>query len=168
VVLVPTRELSEQVRAQVAEFTRYSHIRSVSLFGSGSFRSQLRYLAHGADVLVSTPGRLVDALHKGILRLDQVKHLVLDEVDRMMELGFGSQLQEIIEQGGMSTRVQDGRQTSFFSATLPNVVRELVENFLGRPCIWVDCTGGQFNALPSTIEHVIVDARPPHRSLRQF
>jgi len=168
VVLVPTRELSEQVRADVLEFTRYSHIRSVSLFGSGNFRSQLRNLAHGADVLVSTPGRLVDALHKGVLRLDGVKHLVLDEVDRMMELGFGSQLQEIMEQGNMSTREQDGRHTSFFSATLPNVVRELVENFLGRPCIWVDCTGGQNKPLPSTIEHVVVDARPPHRVLRQL
>ncbi|CAE8611888.1 unnamed protein product [Polarella glacialis] len=167
VILVPTRELAEQVHNEATEFLHYSTLRSVALYGNAGLRSQLRDLAHGCDLLVCTPGRLVDALHKGICKLDQVKFLVLDEVDRMMELGFGSQLEEIVTQGGMPTSA-GGRQTSFWSATIPMSVRDLVEAFLGHSCVWVDCTGGQTNPMPSTISHVPVDARPPHRVLRRF
>lgn len=167
IVLVPTRELSDQVHKEACRLTTYSAFRSVSLTSGPNPRSGLRDLAHGADIVVTTPGRLVDALHKGIIKLDNVYHVVLDEVDRMMELGFGSQLQEIVEQGGMPP-TSAGRQTSFWSATIPHSVRQLAEAFLGRECIWVDCTGGKQNPVPNTIEHVLVDARPPHRVLRQF
>lgn len=167
IVLVPTRELCEQVQGEFQSFTEYTNLRSVALFGTSGMRSQLRDLAHGADILVATPGRLVDAMHRGVCKLDRVKHLVLDEVDRMMELGFGSQLQEIVEQGGMPTIVE-GRQTSFWSATIPYSVREVVEAFLGQECMWVDCTGGQTNPMAATIQHVLIDARPPHRVMRKF
>jgi len=166
-VLVPTRELSEQVHAEVGHFTTHSSLRCAALFGNDNMRSQLRDLAHGADILVATPGRLIDMLHRGVCSLSDVKHLVLDEVDRMMELGFGTQLEEIMEQGGMPT-VSGGRQTSFWSATIPPAVRELAEAFLGRECVWVDCTGGQTNPVPKTIRHVVVDARPPHRVMRKL
>jgi len=116
---------------------------------------------------VATPGRLIDALHKGMIRLDEVQFLVLDEVDRMMELGFGSQLEEIVTQGAMPGKL-GGRQTTFWSATIPLSVRELAEAFLGTQCAWVDCTGGQTNPVPTTISHIFVDARPPHRALREF
>lgn len=167
IVLVPTRELCEQVHLETKEFLYYSALRSVALFGDSNLRSQFRDLAHGADILVSTPGRLVDALHKGLVRLDKVRYLVLDEVDRMMELGFGSQLEEIVTQGAMPSK-GGGRQTTFWSATIPLSVRELAEAFLGRNCVWVDCTGGQTNPVPTTISHVFVDARPPHRIMREF
>jgi len=167
-ILVPTRELAEQVNAEAEEFTRYSDLRSVAFAGGSDLKVQMRELAHGADILVTTPGRLVDALHRGVVKLHGVKHLVLDEVDRMMELGFGSQLEEIIEQGGMPTAFSGQRQTSFWSATIPQTVRLLAEAFLGRECVWVDCTGGRNNPVPGTIEHVLVDARPTHRVCRQF
>eukprot|EP00933_Yihiella_yeosuensis_P004568 TRINITY_DN108934_c0_g1_i1.p1 TRINITY_DN108934_c0_g1~~TRINITY_DN108934_c0_g1_i1.p1 ORF type:complete len:702 (+),score=130.18 TRINITY_DN108934_c0_g1_i1:153-2108(+) len=167
VVLVPTRELSEQVHKEAEKFLYYSNLKSASLYSGSQFKTQLRDLAHGADVLVATPGCLVDALHKGMLKLEKVKYLVMDEVDRMMELGFGSQLEEVIKQGDMPT-TKGGRQTSFWSATLPMPVRELVEAFLGQHCVWVDCTGGQTNAVPNTIDHIMIDARPPHRVLRAF
>lgn len=167
VVMVPTRELGEQVHREALDLTAYSDFRSASLASGQGLRSQLRELAHGADIIVGTPGRVVDFLHRGVLKLDRVTHLVLDEVDRMMELGFGSQLQEIIEQGGMPT-ASTGRQTSFWSATIPHSVRNLAEAFLGRECIWVDCTGGIKNPVPNTIKHVVVDARPPHRAFRKF
>lgn len=166
-VLVPTRELSEQVQNEFLSFAEYSRLRTVALYGSSAMRAQLRDLAHGADVIVATPGRLVDALHRGVCKLDRVRHLVLDEVDRMMELGFGSQLTEIVEQGGMPT-MTEGRQTSFWSATIPYSVREVVEAFLGKECVWVDCTGGQTNRVATTIEHVLIDARPMHRAMRKF
>jgi len=167
-VLVPTRELCEQVHKEASEFALYSRLRSVALFGSSGARPQLRDLAHGADLLVCTPGRLVDLLHRGVCSLDRVKHLVLDEVDRMMELGFGSQLEEIVEQGSMTTSSTGGRQTTFWSATIPQSVRGIIESFLGKQCVWVDCTGGRVNPVPNTIQHVFVDARPPHRALRRF
>eukprot|EP00913_Durusdinium_trenchii_P024214 g22734.t1 len=167
VVLVPTRELCEQVNLETKEFLFYSSLRSVALFGDAQLRSQFRDLAHGSDILISTPGRLVDALHKGLVRLDKVRFLVLDEVDRMMELGFGSQLEEIITQGAMPSRTS-GRQTTFWSATIPLSVRELAEAFLGHNCVWLDCTDGQTNPVPTTISHVFVDARPPHRVMREF
>jgi len=167
VVLVPTRELSEQVHNEAKEFLYYSPLRSAAIYGDSNLRSQFRDLAHGADLLVATPGRLIDALHKGMIRLDEVQFLVLDEVDRMMELGFGSQLEEIVTQGAMPGKL-GGRQTTFWSATIPLSVRELAEAFLGTQCAWVDCTGGQTNPVPTTISHIFVDARPPHRALREF
>lgn len=168
IVLVPTRELCEQVHLETKEFLHFSPLRSVALFGDANLRSQFRDLAHGADLLVSTPGRLVDALHKGLVRLDKVRFLVLDEVDRMMDFGFGSQLEEIVTQGAMQPSRAGGRQTTFWSATIPLSVRELAEAFLGRNCVWVDCTGGQTNPVPTTISHIFVDARPPHRTMREF
>lgn len=167
VILVPTRELAEQVQKEASELTLYSSLRSVCIYGSSNVKSQLRNLAHGADLLVATPGRLVDVMHRGVLKLDRVKYFVIDEVDRMMELGFGSQLEEIVEQGSMMTRFE-GRHTSFWSATIPNSVRQVTEAFLGAQMVWVDCTGGKTNPVPNTIEHVLVDARPPHRVTRRF
>eukprot|EP00929_Paragymnodinium_shiwhaense_P020306 TRINITY_DN13585_c1_g1_i3.p1 TRINITY_DN13585_c1_g1~~TRINITY_DN13585_c1_g1_i3.p1 ORF type:complete len:871 (-),score=243.01 TRINITY_DN13585_c1_g1_i3:122-2734(-) len=168
IVLEPTRELVEQVHNEAVKFTPFSPLRSVALSGDSSVKSQLRDLAHGVDILVSTPGRLVDALHRGVVKLSNVRHLVLDEVDQMMELGFDSQLKEIVEAGGMPSTLSGQRHTSFWSATMPNSVRNLAEAFLGRECIWVDCTGGNANAVPGTIDHVLVDARPTHRSIRKF
>eukprot|EP00931_Biecheleriopsis_adriatica_P102779 TRINITY_DN7770_c0_g1_i1.p1 TRINITY_DN7770_c0_g1~~TRINITY_DN7770_c0_g1_i1.p1 ORF type:complete len:840 (-),score=190.86 TRINITY_DN7770_c0_g1_i1:32-2551(-) len=167
-VLVPTRELSEQVHKEAKEFLHYSQMRSAAIHGNNKIRSQMRELAHGADILVATPGRLVDAMHKGLVKLHKVKYLVLDEVDRMMELGFGSQLEEIVQMGNMPSKGAGGRHTSFWSATIPMSVRDLVEGFLGSQCVWVDCTGGQTNPMPSTVSHVFIDARPPHRVLREF
>jgi len=166
-VLVPTRELAVQVSEEARKFTKYSWLRSAALYGSKGIRSQFRDLAHGADVLVATPGLLVDALHRGVVKLDKVKYLVLDEADRMMDYGFGNQLEEITTGAGMPTAVT-GRHTSFWSATIPPSVRELVEGFLGEACIWVDCTGGQSNAVPRNIRHVLIDARPLHRNMRTF
>jgi superfamily II DNA/RNA helicase len=164
-VLVPTRELAVQVNDETRKFTKYSWLRSVALYGAKGLRSQFRDLAHGADILVATPGLLVDALHRGVVKLDKVKYLVLDEADRMMDYGFGSQLEEITTGAGMPTAAM-GRHTSFWSATIPPSVRELVEGFLGTACMWVDCTGGRTNAVPRNIEHVVIDARPRHRNLR--
>mmetsp|Transcript_69247 Transcript_69247/g.150707 ORF Transcript_69247/g.150707 Transcript_69247/m.150707 type:complete len:799 (-) Transcript_69247:112-2508(-) len=165
-VLVPTRELSDQVHSEARELAIYSPLRTVTLSGTTGMRSQFRDLAHGADLLVATPGRLVEALHRGVVRLDDVRHLVLDEVDRMLEMDFGGQLEEICVQGGMPTS-SAGRQTSFWSATIPPSVRKLAEALIGRACVWVNC-GGANSSVPSTVKHVFVDARPLHRSLRAF
>jgi len=166
-VMVPTRELAEQVQKELVNFSEYDDLASVALFGNQDMRQKLRTLAHGADIMVASPGALINALHRGLVSLDRIRYLVFDEVDRMMELDFGAQLEEIMEHGGMPSTA-DGRQTSFWSATLPVEVKELTEGFLGSQCIWVDCTGGQNNPLADTIQHVMIDGRPTFRTLRQF
>ncbi|MDR2688212.1 MAG: DEAD/DEAH box helicase, partial [Azoarcus sp.] len=127
-VLTPTRELA----LQVAEaFTRYAHhlkgFHVLPIYGGQSMVVQLRQLARGAHVIVGTPGRIMDHLERGSLKLDTLKILVLDEADEMLRMGFIDDVEWILE------HTPDSRQTALFSATMPHAIREVAHRHLRAP-----------------------------------
>mmetsp|Transcript_11663 Transcript_11663/g.15015 ORF Transcript_11663/g.15015 Transcript_11663/m.15015 type:complete len:624 (-) Transcript_11663:399-2270(-) len=125
-ILSPTRELTSQIFDEAQKFTYCTGIRSVVIYGGAEVRNQLNDLERGCDLLVATPGRLVDLLERGRLSLASIKFLVLDEADRMLDMGFEPQIRRIVEQEGMSP----DRQTFMFSATFPNEIQRLASDFM--------------------------------------
>jgi ATP-dependent RNA helicase DDX3X len=130
VVMVPTRELALQIHAETVKFTARSDLKTVCVFGGGKVSEQLRNLRYPTQILIATPGRLIDLLDQGHVRLSEVRWLVLDEADRMLDMGFEPQIDRIIN--GFDMVPPDGRQTLLFSATFPPEVRNLASRFM-RP-----------------------------------
>ncbi|SHF72289.1 ATP-dependent RNA helicase RhlE [Mariniphaga anaerophila] len=124
VVLVPTRELSIQVGEDVAELTSWSELRHAAVFGGIGWTKHAELLAPGIDVLVATPGRLMDLYQAGALSLKKVKYLVIDEADRMLDMGFQPQLRKLFE------ILPSKRQNLLFSATFSEAIEKLAEEFL--------------------------------------
>ncbi|WP_372932633.1 DEAD/DEAH box helicase [Mariniphaga sediminis] len=124
VVLVPTRELSIQVGEDVAELTSRSELRHAAIFGGIGWTKHAELLAPGVDLLVATPGRLMDLYHAGALSLKKVKYLVIDEADRMLDMGFLPQLRKLFE------ILPSKRQNLLFSATFSESVESLATEFL--------------------------------------
>ncbi len=124
VILVPTRELSIQVGEDIAELTVYSDLRHAAVFGGIGWTKHAELVEPGIDILVATPGRLWDLYQAGVLRLKKVKHLVIDEADRMLDLGFMPQLQQLQE------IIPARRQNLLFSATFSPGIEKLAEEFL--------------------------------------
>ncbi|MEY4211211.1 MAG: hypothetical protein RLZ92_1592 [Pseudomonadota bacterium] len=127
-VLAPTRELA----IQVAEaFQRYaSHIKGfhvLPIYGGQDYTTQLRQLNRGAHIVVGTPGRVMDHMRRGTLKLDQLKTLILDEADEMLRMGFIDDVEWILEQ------TPDTRQTALFSATMPTEIRKIAQKYLNNP-----------------------------------
>ncbi|KAK7111878.1 probable ATP-dependent RNA helicase DDX17 [Littorina saxatilis] len=122
-VLVPTRELAQQVHEVAHEFGHASRIRSVCVYGGAQKGPQLRDLERGAEICIATPGRLIDFLESGRTNLRRCTYLCLDEADRMLDMGFEPQIRKIIEQ------IRPDRQTLMWSATWPKEVRKLAEDF---------------------------------------
>ncbi|KAH9525282.1 putative ATP-dependent RNA helicase ddx5 [Bulinus truncatus] len=123
-VLVPTRELAQQVIEISNEFGRSSQLRSACVYGGAPKGPQLRDLERGAEICIATPGRLIDFLEAGKTNLRRTTYLVLDEADRMLDMGFEPQIRKILEQ------IRPDRQTLMWSATWPKEVRRLAEEFL--------------------------------------
>ncbi|MDG2411738.1 MAG: ATP-dependent RNA helicase DbpA [Halioglobus sp.] len=127
-VLCPTRELASQVSSEIRRLARYQqNIKVVTLCGGQSIGPQIGSLEHGAHVIVGTPGRIKDHLRKKTLSLARVNTLVLDEADRMLEMGFVDDMETIIAATPVS------RQTLFFSATFPDNIQRLSERFQSSP-----------------------------------
>ncbi|KAK3578726.1 hypothetical protein CHS0354_010109 [Potamilus streckersoni] len=123
-VLVPTRELAQQVQEVATMFGRSSQIRNVCVYGGAPKGPQIRDLDRGAEICIATPGRLIDLLEAGKTNLMRTSYLVLDEADRMLDMGFEPQIRKILEQ------VRPDRQTLMWSATWPKEVKGLAEDFL--------------------------------------
>ncbi len=129
-VLCPTRELADQVAKEIRKLARTIHnIKVLTLCGGMPFGPQVGSLEHGAHIIVGTPGRIQDHLGKGTLKLSSVTTLVLDEADRMLEMGFQPALEAIIEQ------LPQKRQTLMFSATYPQQIQSIAEQIMTRPVI---------------------------------
>lgn len=127
-VICPTRELADQVAKELRKLARLIHnIKVLTLCGGMSFGPQVGSLEHGAHIVVGTPGRIEDHLGKGTLRLDDVNLLVLDEADRMLEMGFQSAIDAIID------RIPQGRQTLLFSATYPKQIQSIAQRIMLKP-----------------------------------
>ncbi|MCA9182196.1 MAG: DEAD/DEAH box helicase [Planctomycetales bacterium] len=126
-VLAPTRELAIQIEESFATYGRHLRLRSVLVYGGVSQGNQVRALNRGAHILVATPGRLLDLMDQGHLELDRLEVFVLDEADRMLDMGFMPALKRIISQ------LPERRQSLFFSATMPPKIMELAQQLLRDP-----------------------------------
>jgi ATP-dependent RNA helicase RhlE len=126
-ILAPTRELAEQIKDSFRNYSRNLGIRTEVIYGGVSQRNQEHALNRGVDVLIATPGRLLDLMNQRIVRLDHIKFFVLDEADRMLDMGFIHDVRRIV------TTVSKERQTMLFSATIPNEILKLANELLDKP-----------------------------------
>uniref|UniRef100_A0A8C3A7S7 RNA helicase n=1 Tax=Cyclopterus lumpus TaxID=8103 RepID=A0A8C3A7S7_CYCLU len=123
-VLAPTRELAQQVQQVAAEYGRASRLKTTCIYGGAPKGPQIRDLERGVEICIATPGRLIDFLEAGKTNLRRCTYLVLDEADRMLDMGFEPQIRKIVDQ------IRPDRQTLMWSATWPKEVRQLAEDFL--------------------------------------
>ena len=128
-VLVPTRELALQVEEQFVRFCQPFGLRTVTLYGGTGYVIQTKALARGVDIVVATPGRLFDLLQKKLVDLSEIEMLVLDEADRLLDMGFMPQVRRIV------SKLSKDRQTLMFSATIDDKVERLAAEFLNDPVV---------------------------------
>ncbi len=126
-ILAPTRELAKQIQENLASYTRGNHLRVNLVVGGVSINAQANRLERGTDILVATPGRLIDLLDRGAVTLDEASYLVLDEADQMLDMGFIHALRRI------APLLPEPRQTMLFSATMPKDMAELAKSYLKDP-----------------------------------
>jgi ATP-dependent RNA helicase RhlE len=126
-ILTPTRELAAQVAESVAEYGKHLNFRSVVIFGGVNINTQKDKLGRGADIIIATPGRLLDHMGQGTIDLSSVEMLVLDEADRMLDMGFIHDIRKVIK------RIPKERQTLLFSATFSADIKNLAKDFLRNP-----------------------------------
>ncbi|KAL5274575.1 DDX3X family protein [Megaselia abdita] len=127
-VLAPTRELATQIFEEAKKFAYRSRMRPAVLYGGNNTTEQMRELDRGCHLIVATPGRLEDMITRAKVGLDNIRFLVLDEADRMLDMGFEPQIRRIVEQSNMPATGE--RQTLMFSATFPKAIQELASDFL--------------------------------------
>ena len=126
-VLVPTRELAVQVAAHISLFAKYAKLKVLPVYGGEPIGRQMRALQCGVQIVVGTPGRVIDLLERRILNLSSVKVLVLDEADRMLDMGFIDDIEYVL------SRVPSSRQTSLFSATIDKTVMSVCNRYMKNP-----------------------------------
>lgn len=127
-MLCPTRELAIQVAEEVAKLAVFKRgVRELPIYGGSAYDRQLRGLRDGAQIIIGTPGRIIDHLERGSLRLDKLAMVVLDEADRMLDMGFRDDIEAILKQA------PSDRQTVFFSATLPPPIQQLIKRYARQP-----------------------------------
>ena len=125
IVLSPTRELCLQIADDLKDFGKYiPHLHIAAVYGGASIDTQIHQLRHGVQIIVATPGRLIDLMHRGKARLDQVRNVVLDEADEMLNMGFQESITEIL------TGVPEDRNTLLFSATMSRDVEKVAKGYL--------------------------------------
>jgi ATP-dependent RNA helicase DeaD len=128
IILCPTRELAMQVAEEVAKLAFFKKgVRELPIYGGQSYQRQFRGLQQGAHIVIGTPGRVMDHLDRGTLKLDHVKMVILDEADRMLDMGFLDDIKKIL------SHAPPERQTVLFSATLPRPIQELIKTFTRDP-----------------------------------
>ena len=126
-ILTPTRELAIQIDESFAAYGKHTGLKHLVIFGGVSQNPQTDALRRGVDILVATPGRLLDLMNQGFVHLQHIRMLVLDEADRMLDMGFVHDVKKII------AKVPQKRQTLFFSATMPNEIKQLANSILHNP-----------------------------------
>jgi ATP-dependent RNA helicase RhlE len=129
-VLAPTRELAQQIDQQVEGLAYFTGVSSIAVFGGGdgiAYEQQRRGIQNNVDIIIATPGRLIAHLTSGVLKLNHLSHLILDEADRMLDMGFSDDIMKII------SYLPKTRQTLLFSATMPGRIRSLAKSILVNP-----------------------------------
>lgn len=150
-ILTPTRELAQQVGEAIRDFSENRKIYALTVYGGQSIERQISTLKRGVQVVVGTPGRIIDLIERRQLNLGQLRLVVLDEADEMLSMGFIDDIKTILRQ------TPKERQTACFSATMPREIKDLIDNFLNSP---VNLTVKQLQAAPERIEqHVYMVPR---------
>ncbi|MEG1617541.1 MAG: DEAD/DEAH box helicase [Bacteroidales bacterium] len=126
-ILTPTRELAIQIGECIKTYSQFTTLRHCIIFGGVKQKPQTDALQNGVDLLIATPGRLLDLMNQGYVDLNQIKHFVLDEADRMLDMGFIHDIKKILP------RLPKRRQTLFFSATMPPAIAKLADTILYNP-----------------------------------
>ena len=126
-ILTPTRELAIQVAEEIGNIGRVKRIRSLPVYGGQPIDRQIKALKSGIQIVIGTPGRLIDHINRGTIKLDHVKHLVLDEADEMLDMGFVDDIEEILK------AIPAERQTMLFSATMPRPILSLTKKYMKAP-----------------------------------
>ncbi|XP_057352295.1 ATP-dependent RNA helicase DDX3X-like [Manis pentadactyla] len=150
-VLAPTRELAVQIYEEARKFSYRSRVRPCVVYGGADIGQQIRDLERGCHLLVATPGRLLDMMERGKIGLDFCKYVVLDEADRMLDMGFEPQIRRIVEQGSMPRK--GIRHTMMFSATFPKGIQWLAHDFLDD---YIFLTVGRVGSTSESITQKVV------------
>jgi ATP-dependent RNA helicase RhlE len=145
-ILTPTRELCQQVEESFRKYGKYAGLEVVSVYGGVGYDIQVTALRGGVDVVVATPGRLIDHLEKQNVNFDELEILVLDEADRMLDMGFAPQIQRIV------AAIHAYRQTLLFSATMPPEVEALARKYLRKPVV---VQVGRRSSAATTVKHYV-------------
>ena len=161
-ILSPTRELCLQICDDMNDFSKHMRgIHVVPVYGGASIEAQIRSLKHGAQVIVATPGRLIDLMHRGVAKLDSVNNVVLDEADEMLNMGFAESLNEIL------AGVPEDRNTLLFSATMSKEIEKIAKNYLRD---YKEIVVGSRNEGAENVNHVyyMVNARDKYLALKRL
>ena len=160
-ILVPTRELAVQVEESVKGYAKYTHLRSLVVYGGVDIRTQTPHLKTGVEILVATPGRLLDHIEQKTVLLNQVQMLVLDEADRMLDMGFMPALKRIL------ALLPRRRQSMMFSATFSDEIKKLSEDFLIYPTL-IEVARSNASAENITQKVYLVEQADKHALLAQL
>lgn len=145
-ILTPTRELAEQLAETIGRYARFLPLSMTALYGGSKTNTQEKKLKDGVDIIIATPGRLLEHVVQGNINLSEVEFVVLDEADRMLDMGFITDVQSLLQ------KIQKKHQTLLFSATLSQPVKELANKLLNKPLV---ISVAKQNAIADTIEHVV-------------
>jgi ATP-dependent RNA helicase RhlE len=154
-ILEPTRELAAQVETAMRDYARFSNLKITVVYGGVGYGRQTDELKAGADIVVATPGRLLDHLEKGTVRLDKVEFLVLDEADRMLDMGFLPDVRHLVE------KCPRKRHSSLFSATIPPQIETLIQWAMNNP---ETIEIGARRTVAETVKHVIYPVSDTQKS----
>jgi ATP-dependent RNA helicase DeaD len=161
-ILCPTRELAVQVAEEVAKLAYFTKgIRELPIFGGQSYERQFRGLAAGAQIVIGTPGRVIDHIDRGTLKLDKLKMIVLDEADRMLDMGFREDIERVLKSAPVE------RQMVCFSATMPRPIAQLIERFAKNP-EWITIQQKEQNAPQVEQIYMEVDRRSKTEALTRL
>lgn len=165
-VMAPTRELTSQIFEESRKFSYNSGIRCCVVYGGADMREQRRELNNGCDVLVATPGRLMDMFERGLVTLAFIQFLILDEADRMLDMGFEPQVRQLVDKTDLGQSAQRDRQSMMFSATFPTEVQIMAHDFLHD---YVFLTVGRVGSASEFVQQMVeyVDDRDKVRGLEQ-
>ncbi|REE79910.1 ATP-dependent RNA helicase DeaD [Lutibacter oceani] len=162
IILSPTRELALQIANNIEEFSKYTDgFRTAAVYGGANIEEQIRKLKKGVHIVVGTPGRTVDLINRKQLKLDNVKWLVLDEADEMLNMGFKDELDKIL------AVTPKEKQTLLFSATFPQEVESIARNYMYKP---VEITSGEKNKGSDQVSHqyYVVSERNRYAALKRI
>ena len=160
-VIAPTRELCLQIAGDLADFAKYmDSVKIIPVYGGSSIESQIRGIRKGAQVIVATPGRLIDLIKRGVVKLGNVNTVILDEADEMLNMGFIDDINEIL------SHVPDERKMLMFSATMPKEIAAIARNFMKEP---VEFVAGNKNEGSANVKHIyyMVKAHDKYLALKR-
>lgn len=161
-ILSPTRELCLQIASDLADFSKYlPDVKVLPVYGGSSIESQIRSLRKGVQVIVATPGRLIDLINRGVVNLDNVHTVILDEADEMLNMGFLESLNEILD------HVPENRKMLMFSATMPKEISSIARKYMHNPQEFVV---GTRNEAAANVRHIyyMVNARDKYLALKRI